>query len=206
LMDIQMPEMGGHAATRRIRMDERYAQLPVVAMTAHATAEEREECLRSGMQDHITKPINPEHFYQTLTRWLTRARAELSAASKPPAKDPQPIEVPGFDTADTMDRLAGDVELYHRVLEMYLPSLATALEQFGNAVASCDQAGTKSVVHSIRGMSANVGAVTLADHAAELEAALGRHQEQPEQLASFRELIEETLRVVEQALAARKAA
>jgi two-component system, sensor histidine kinase and response regulator len=91
-------------------------------------------------------------------------------------------------------------------LEMYVPSLATAMEQFSSAVASCDHAGTKSAVHSIRGMSANVGATALAEFASELELMLGEHRERPDQLASFRTLIEHTLRAVEQALAERKAA
>ncbi|OWW20470.1 hybrid sensor histidine kinase/response regulator [Noviherbaspirillum denitrificans] len=207
LMDIQMPEMGGHAATRRIRMDERFADLPIVAMTAHATPEEREACVKSGMQDHITKPINPAQFYQTLTRWLTPATVTAVQAPAPePQSDLAPIEIPGFDTADTMDRLSGDVDLYHRVLGMLVPSLSTALDHFTTAVASCDHAGAKSTVHSIRGMASNVGATELAFQAAELEKLLGEHRESPEQLVRFRALIEQTLNLVEAALAERTTA
>ncbi|RZI43816.1 response regulator [Herbaspirillum sp. HC18] len=205
LMDIQMPEMGGYAATRRIRMEEHFAKLPIVAMTAHATAEEREECAKSGMQDHIAKPINPEHFYQTLTRWLMPSGAASSAPPAAPAAD-MPIAVPGFDIDDVMDRLSGDVALYHRLLEMLVPSLASSLEQFSNAVSSCDHAGTKSAVHSIRGMAGNVGAVELAAFATRLEKMLGEHREGPDQLAAFRGLVERTLIAVERALEGRKAA
>jgi len=205
LMDIQMPEMGGHAATRRIRMDERFEDLPIVAMTAHATPEEREACMKSGMQDHITKPINPGHFYQTLTRWLSPMTVTETVAVPPPAQPIEtPVEISGFDTADTLERLSGDVELYHRVLGMLVPGLATAIDQFAAAVASCDHAGTKSAVHSIRGMAANVGATELAGHAAELEHMLGEHRESPEQLARFRVMAEETVILVESALAERK--
>ena len=207
LMDIQMPEMGGHAATRRIRMDERFQDLPIVAMTAHATPEEREACMKSGMQDHITKPINPDHFYQTLTRWLAPMNVvtDVEESSQNDAHE-RPIEIPGFDTADTMDRLSGDVALYHRILDMLVPSLSAAMEQFSNAVATCDHAGTKSAVHSIRGMAANVGATELAAYAAELEQMLGEHRERPEQLARFRGLIEQVVDLVQKALANRKAA
>jgi signal transduction histidine kinase/DNA-binding response OmpR family regulator len=208
LMDIQMPEMGGHAATRRLRMDERYVDLPVVAMTAHASQEEREECLKSGMQDHITKPIKPDLFYQTLARWLTPAvaRAMEEKPAAPQDLDGAPIEIPGFDTADTMDRLSGDVELYHRVLEMLLPSLADALVRFNAAVEACDPVAAKSAVHSVRGMAANVGAVALSSCAADLEKMLGERRERPEQLTTFRALVEQTLQLVEQGLAERKAA
>ena len=211
LMDIQMPEMGGHAATRRIRMDERFEHLPIVAMTAHATQEEREACMKSGMQDHITKPINPGHFYQTLTRWLAPMTVAQAVPSAPeirtaPTDEDVPIEIPGFDTADTMDRLSGDVAMYHRVLEMFVPSLSSSLEQFSNGVASSDRAATKTAVHNIRGMAANVGATELTAFAADLEQMLGEHREQPEELARFKVLLEQTVHLVRAALAGRKAA
>ncbi|WP_420477253.1 7TM diverse intracellular signaling domain-containing protein [Noviherbaspirillum sp. ST9] len=207
LMDIQMPEMGGHAATRRIRMDERFSELPIVAMTAHATPEERDACMKSGMQDHITKPINPEHFYQTLMRWLSPLSVvEMVPAPAPSGTGAVPIDIPGFDTADTLDRLSGDVELYHHVLDMLVPSLQTSVDHFTAAVASCDHAGTKSAVHSIRGMAANVGATELAGCATELEQLLGEHCENPEQLARFKALTEQTINLVQAALEERKAA
>jgi len=204
LMDIQMPEMGGHAATRRIRMEERFENLPIVAMTAHATHEEREACIKSGMQDHITKPINPGHFYQTLTRWLTpEPTAAASGITAARGEQEAPVFIPGFDTAETLERLSGDVGLYHRVLGMLVPSLGTAVDQFAAAVASCDHAGMKSVVHGIRGMAANVGATELAGFAAELEEMLAQQRENQEQLARFRVLAEQTLELVRAALAER---
>ncbi len=209
LMDIQMPEMGGHAATRRVRMDTRYAGLPIVAMTAHATAEERDECARSGMQDHIAKPIDPDQFYQTLARWLKpslKAGNADGAAAAGADRGAAALEIPGFDTADTMDRLAGDIELYHRVLEMLVPSLTKALEQFDAACTDNDRTGLQSVVHGVRGMAANIGAVALAAAASELEDMLKARSEQPERLALFRARVEETLLRVTQALETRKAA
>ena len=217
LMDIQMPEMGGHAATRRLRMDQRYEKLPVIAMTAHATAEEKEACMKSGMQDHISKPINPEQFYGTLARWLAPARLDATtpvavaataeaAAANSADLDNTPIEIPGFNTADTLDRLAGDIELYHRVLEMMVPSLKIAINQFSSAVESCDHGGTKMAVHSIRGMAANVGAVALSEYATELEKMLEEYRAGPDQLTTFQALCEQTLHLVQQGLAQRKAA
>ncbi len=212
LMDLQMPELGGHATARRIRMDERFAALPIVAMTAHATLEEREECLRSGMQDHITKPIDPARFYDTLTRWMTEAvppgpeERTAHAAGATAADDSAPILIPGFDTVDTLDRLAGDVALYHRVLAMLVPSLATAMKQLRAAMDAEDQASMKLVVHSVRGMAANIGAVALMTQAAELEGLLARRTALPEQLTAFVESCERTLRLVEEALAQRKVA
>ncbi|WP_052452235.1 hybrid sensor histidine kinase/response regulator [Noviherbaspirillum autotrophicum] len=208
LMDIQMPEMGGHDATRSIRMDPRFATLPIIAMTAHATEEERAACVRSGMQDHITKPINPALFYQTLARWLPRGSAvpHFAHAADEPAPDLPAIEIPGFDTADTLDRLAGDVTLYYQVLDMLTPTLQDALARFKTAVDAGDQAAAASIAHSVRGMASNVGATELAAAATELEAALARDGATGQQLTSFISLIEETLGIVAQALAGKSAA
>src|SRR4029079_12026462 len=69
LMDVQMPEMDGIEATRRIRADARHAKLPVIAMTAHAMAEERAGFAAAGMNDYVTKPIDPKTMFETLARW-----------------------------------------------------------------------------------------------------------------------------------------
>ena len=66
LMDLQMPEMDGYQATAKIRADARFAELPIIAMTAHATMEERQRCLAAGMNDHISKPIDPGLLFETV--------------------------------------------------------------------------------------------------------------------------------------------
>ncbi len=73
LMDIQMPRMDGLEAARRIRREIPPARLPIVAMTAHAMSGDREKSLAAGMQDHVTKPINPDALYATLARWVHSA-------------------------------------------------------------------------------------------------------------------------------------
>lgn len=69
LMDIQMPEMDGFQATETIRKDQNYANLPILAMTAHAMAGYKEQCIAAGMNDHITKPIDPVVLYQSIIQW-----------------------------------------------------------------------------------------------------------------------------------------
>src|SRR5208282_2721640 len=68
LMDLQMPEMDGYQATAKIRADERFTTLPIIAMTAHATMEEKQRCLAAGMNDHISKPIDPANLFETAGR------------------------------------------------------------------------------------------------------------------------------------------
>src|SRR5262245_50184728 len=71
LMDIQMPEMDGYQATKKIRSDPRFGKFPIIAMTAHATIEERQKCLEAGMNAHVTKPIDPSALFETLERFVT---------------------------------------------------------------------------------------------------------------------------------------
>ena len=72
LMDLQMPVMDGYTATQRLRADRRFDNMPIVAMTAHAMVEEVERCAALGMNDHLTKPINPTKLYSTLARYFVQ--------------------------------------------------------------------------------------------------------------------------------------
>jgi len=209
LMDLQMPELGGHAATRQIRLDGRFAALPIIAMTAHATAQECTECLESGMQDHIAKPINPTRFYETLARWLPHrvlaADASASAADPDRSKAAQdweiPIEIPGFDTAETLERLAGDVSLYHSILRMFPEIVKDSMTVFHHALDVNDDAAVKAVLHSIRGMAGNVGATMLTHTASELEFALRAGNVDARRIAAFCASIAEAVEAVEHGLA-----
>jgi two-component system sensor histidine kinase/response regulator len=90
LMDIQMPVMDGYAATRAIRRDDRYKDLPILAMTAHAMAGDAQKSLDAGMQDHVTKPIDPEHLFAALQKWIRPERlvAETVVDAPPPSAGP----------------------------------------------------------------------------------------------------------------------
>ena len=224
LMDIQMPVLGGHSAAKRIRADWRYAEIPILAMTAHATSEERTQCLQSGMQDLIVKPIDPDEFYQTLSKWLKRpgvdqdeseqtpdveASTQLPASVEPADQvlnDPDaiPVEIPGFDTNETMDRLGGDVALYHRILAMLLPALTKTLEEFDIAQREDNRSALMIIAHGVLGMGANVGAMALAKAAGELEQSLKDRRASSQQLILFRSLLEETVQALETALREKK--
>src|SRR5262249_31931674 len=84
LMDLQMPEMDGYQATAKLRAEPRFATLPIIAMTAHATMEERQRCLAAGMNDHISKPIDPEILLGTVGRFYSTGNVATSAGANRP--------------------------------------------------------------------------------------------------------------------------
>jgi signal transduction histidine kinase/HPt (histidine-containing phosphotransfer) domain-containing protein len=204
LMDIQMPEVGGHTATRRIRLEPRFASLPIVAMTAYATEEERAACFDSGMQDHISKPIDPAAFHAMLGRWLCRDESAAGRPARPRRTVPgrPPVAIPGIDVTSTLERLGNDVDLYHEVLKLLVPSISRALEDFDVAMADDDAAAIGAVAHSVRGMASNVGATDLMDAAAALEKAAQEARPGTAQLNAFRARLDDTLRNVRSALVA----
>ena len=99
LMDLQMPEMDGYQATARIRAEPRLVDIPIIAMTAHAMAEERDRCLAAGMRAHITKPIDPELLYRTLTQFYRPDHAAAVPARPVNGSPPSnaPLEIDGLD-------------------------------------------------------------------------------------------------------------
>ena len=95
LMDLQMPEVDGHAATLQIRRESRFDKTPIIAMTAHALSDIRARAMSEGMQDYLTKPVNPEQLYETLRRWIavSLAKTDVVAARPVAALVAEPIAV-----------------------------------------------------------------------------------------------------------------
>jgi CheY-like chemotaxis protein len=171
LLDLNMPEMDGWECARRIRLDPRWQQLPVLAMTAHAMQQERDRCLALGMQDHITKPINPDHLYARLQHWCGRRDQDLPDSPQPirASGDPELPALEGFDTVGALRRVAGNRGLYRRLLISLLHTQGDAQDRLDAALAEGDLRQAEHIVHSIKGVAANLGATDLADAAANLD-------------------------------------
>src|SRR5262249_50854299 len=140
LMDLQMPEMDGLTATRLLRADPRFNDLPIIAMTAHALLEERQRCLEAGMNDHVTKPIDPDALFAALSRWTTPKRRVAPAPSSGPTVPDEtfpPIE--GIDIASGLKRVAGNKRLYRSLLEQFAGKHFDADAQIGTALANGDR-------------------------------------------------------------------
>ncbi|MFC4158018.1 response regulator [Chitinimonas lacunae] len=166
LMDLQMPEMDGHEATRLLRADPRFDRLPIIAMTAHALVEERERCLAEGMNDHIAKPVDPDSLYQLLTRWLADKRGEREEETSNATAGLPPI--PGIDTSAGLRRVAGNRELYQQLLLQYRRTQADAPARLTAALAR-DRQEAERLAHTLKGVSGNIGASKIESLAAVVE-------------------------------------
>lgn len=180
LMDIQMPEMDGYQATAKIRSDPRFAQLPIIAMTAHATTEERQRCLDAGMNDHVAKPIDPALLYETLGKYFKPGEIALSAAvsqQQAQAQEKKAVEIPsieGLDTKDGLARVGGNRTLYLKLLRQFLEQ-ESAPARIAEALTGGDWPLAERLAHTVKGVSGSLGAGAVQQAAAALEKGLREH-------------------------------
>ncbi len=176
LMDLQMPVMDGHQATARLRADARFATLPIIAMTAHATMEEKQRCLAAGMNDHISKPIDPSNLFETVGRFykpLTRPADTLSPSDGERdgvrgTGDDLP-SIAGLDTNDGLTRVAGNRKLYLKLLRQFVEQQGPAVGEITTALAAGDVALAERLAHTLKGVAGNIGAKSVHGVATALE-------------------------------------
>jgi CheY-like chemotaxis protein len=175
LMDLQMPEMDGYQATAKLRAESRFASLPIIAMTAHATVEERQRCLAAGMNDHVAKPIDPAVLFDTLGRYY-RPAVEPAVRTAAPAEGPRhdatlpPVE--GLDAADGLLRVAGNRKLYLKLLRQFVEQQGQAPAHITDALAAGDHATAERLAHMVKGVAGNLGAAVVQAAAGALEQAI----------------------------------
>ena len=172
LMDIQMPEMDGIQATRLIRGNSRFSELPIIALTAHAFAEERQRTQDAGMNDHVTKPIEPRELMESICRQLPHLPGlrENSLNTGDDITDTETLVViPGIDTTGALRRVGGKVKLYLDVLKKFKDGQRNAPEQIIAALQSGDRLGAERIAHSLKGLAGTIGALELQEAALAVE-------------------------------------
>jgi two-component system sensor histidine kinase/response regulator len=158
LMDVQMPVMDGYAATHLIRHDLGLTDLPVIAMTANAMASDREACLAAGMNDHVGKPFDLDYLVDVL-----RLRTNRAALNEPLARVQPTGLVEQIDIDGALKRMGGNKDLLARTLQQYVLDLVSAQETFNALLAKANTAGLRIFLHTLKGLSATVGAARLAE-------------------------------------------
>jgi two-component system sensor histidine kinase/response regulator len=161
LMDLRMPEMDGFEATTLIRQDNRFADLPIIAITAHALAEERQRCLDTGMNDHVAKPIVPEILFETILRHVKHTNG---IGTLP--------ELPGLDVVNALRRANNKPDFYLSLLRRFVASQADCAARIDAALTAGRSADAERLTHTLRGTAASLGAKPLSETAAALESAL----------------------------------
>ena len=208
LMDLQMPVMGGMEATRRIRAEDKFANLPIIAMTANVMAGDRELCLEAGMNDHVAKPIVPKDLYATLAEWIEPGQREIPEELRQrqleaPADQP-PLHLPGFDVDSALARMGGNAKAYRKTLRKVLDLERDAMDRVHASLHAGDRETAVRAAHTLKSVSGSIGAIELQSVAADLEAALNDEGNEPptDVIALTEQRLEEALNTIQAALEA----
>ncbi len=186
LMDIQMPEMDGLTATQKIRQNAQHKRLPILAMTAHAMKGEAEKSLAAGMNEHITKPIDPFVLYTALIKHIHQKDISIEQTSG----EVLPYQIEGINLQDGLYRLGNKRASYEKLLKSYAAV-------YGNIEEECEQLlrdqqikPIAAYVHTLSGITGNIGALELHARLAPLSSKLHHQIEQETLQLSQDELLE----------------
>lgn len=170
LMDIEMPEMDGYEAARLIREEEAQSvvgNVPIIAMTAHATDDNQERCLAAGMDGHITKPINTEKLIYILSKWIEPNKCDYDPGDMLPSSLTAELddkffpELSGIDTKAGLKVVGGNHELLRKLIAKFLKNYATTTREIIDAVRGGDFELAHQLAHNIIGVAGNIGATEL---------------------------------------------
>ncbi|WP_291325622.1 PAS domain S-box protein [Desulfovibrio sp. UCD-KL4C] len=163
LMDCQMPVMDGYTASRKIREQEKFKDLPIIAMTANVMTGDHERSLQAGMNDHIGKPIQINEMLYIMSKWITPSnplaktvyshhKKKLSADTLPDLHD-----LPEINSKSGLARLQGDTQLYKKILSMFVNDYSD-FESLFKAAQQEDKEATTRYAHSLKGVAGSIGA------------------------------------------------
>jgi CheY-like chemotaxis protein len=207
LMDIQMPVLDGLDAARQIRAlaqtpgKERFASLPIIAMTALAMAQDAQRSRDAGMNDHVTKPVAPDRLMAVLTKWVQVPTHRRGARLPTPAAadlPPELLALASLDAREGVRRIGGKVDAYRRQLQRFREHYAHAVDELQRQASVNGPRAAEDYCHALKGVVGNIGAVALFDKVAEIDATLkqGLHP-QAEAMAVLQTLLQDVMRDID---------
>lgn len=191
LMDIQMPEMDGFEATRRIRRINQ--EIPIIAMTARNMQEEKEKCYEAGMNDHIAKPIDPDLLMSIVEQWSKQSLTVIQEANQKKSEtsnnrsnqtdNENAIEklnqIYGLDIQSGLIRVAGNVKLYKKLLYQFATEQQKTVDKLMEESEKNNDKELEEAAHLLKGVAGNVGATSIYDLSAEIEEMAKKHATEP---------------------------
>ena len=171
LMDVQMPEMDGLEATQTIRKSLSLESIPIIAMTAHASKEDKTRCIEAGMNDFLTKPLNPEMLFEMLKNWLPEKKKMKQNDIIPKIETNKTSDTMLFDKEGMLARVMGDENLAIILINTFLNDIPCQMDTLRQHLEADDCVAATRQSHTIKGAAANVGAMMLSQIAAEMESA-----------------------------------
>jgi len=211
LMDMQMPVMDGLTATRKIKENPLFKDLPIIAMTANAMTGDRQTCLDAGMVDHISKPIEPKTLYRVLSEWIKPGEREIPVEllqRKVPDEldsfDIDALDLPGFELKETINNLGGDVGFYFKLLKNFSKSEVNAVEKMQRHLDRGEKSDAYRIAHTLKGLSGTIGATELNKLAANLEIQLSSGVAAKDLFSQVEKSLDEVLAIIKNALDSRR--
>jgi len=200
LMDLQMPVMDGYEATEEIRKDDRFDNVPIVAMTADAMTGVQEQVKKIGMNGYVTKPINQKELWKTLTRWIEPGDRNLPEGYAVDEKREETLsfpEIDGIDTESGLKRVGNNSRLYKNLLKQLIDDYSDVTKKISDL---SEEGRTEEAIreaHSVKGVSANLGAEGLQNQMIDIEQKLKDGAELKDSLAIADEILGKLVLAIE---------
>ena len=173
-MDMQMPIMDGITATKEIRKNSKFKYLPIVGITANAMVQDKEKCMKAGMNDYISKPIDPIKLFYIIKKWLPNKKIyhkEISDMSNDNF-DLVDFNIPGLDFEAGLRRVLGKKKSYINLLRKYASGQKNTFLQLEEMLAKGEWNDALRLMHTLKGVSGSIGAIDIQEKADILEAAI----------------------------------